>query len=104
MLSEHFTLATCRFVAILTEVVQTDPVFFAFLGLLCALEDDVDYVWKFIDEASAMGQLSFDGLSAVRALGFHFETGCDAQFAVDLRAVRAQSRLIGPAIADLTID
>lgn len=44
MLSEHFTLATCRFVAILTEVVQTDPVFFAFLGLLCALEDDVDYV------------------------------------------------------------
>lgn len=51
-----------------------------------------------------MGQLSFDGLSAVRALGFHFETGCDAQFAVDLRAVRAQSRLIGPAIADLTID
>ena len=90
--------------AILTEVVQTNSVFFAFLGLLCALEDEVDYVRKFVDEASAMGQLSFDGLSAIGTLWFHFETGSDAQFAVDLRAMRAQGWLIGPAIADLAID
>lgn len=55
MLSKHFAFATCRFMAILTKVVQTDPVLFAFLSLLCALEDEIDYVGELIDEASAMG-------------------------------------------------
>ena len=64
--------------AIFTEVVQTDPVFLTFLGFLCTLEDKVDDVGKFIDEASTVGQLSFDGLSAVGALRFHLQTGSDA--------------------------
>lgn len=40
---------------ILAEVIQTYPVIFAFLCLLCALKDEVDYVGKLIDETSAMG-------------------------------------------------
>lgn len=90
--------------AIFTEVVQTDPVFLTFLGLLCALEDEVDDVGKFIDEASTVGQLSFDGLSAVGALRFHLQTGSDAQLTVHLRAMRAKGRLVGPAITDLAVD
>lgn len=76
----------------------------AFLTLLCALEDEVDYAGKLVNEATTMGQLSFDDFSAIRALRFHLQTRSDAHFTVYFRAMRTKSRLVGPAITDLAVD
>jgi hypothetical protein len=82
MLSEHFTLAAGRFATVLAEIVEVDTMFVAFLNLLSVFNKVADDLGELIEEAAAVGELTFDVFTAVGAFRFKFETGRDAVFAI----------------------
>lgn len=75
--------------------------FSTFLYFFLIFDETADYDAKFVQEASTVGQWSWDKLSTIGAFGFDFESGGEAVGTKQFGAMRTKGRLQSFTVAYL---